>query len=240
MAPSRPLIGGMMEIAITILLWVMWGLLGLLGLLLLLLHMPYQARIEAQWDDARAEGQAWLGWPWRTLGLMVSVSLEQQRLAFYFLGLRFKSWSFGELKEKRSQKPKEKEKKKKEKKERKPREPGERLHLVRTPHTGYALKLLGRWLYLRAALDGRFGFDDPCTTGQLATALSWVQMAFPSVGRQVTFDYLEPVCEGRLKLSMMVWLPRIEIGLIGFLLSRQGRTMVRHYRARPKSAHAET
>jgi len=53
----------------------------------------------------------------------------------------------------------------------------------------------------------------------------------------VVLDYIDPACEGRLNLSMMVWLPRIELGITAFLLSRQGRDMVRYYWARPKPAH---
>jgi hypothetical protein len=224
-----------MDIGITILIWTMWGLLAVLGLLLFLAHLPYRAHIAAEWDETHMDARGWLGWPLRLLGVMVSASFEQQQVAFYFLGLQLKSWSFGELKEKREKK---REKKPKVKKKKKPGDSARRRHQMHMPHKGHALKQLSRWLFLSASLQGRFGFDDPYDTGQLAMGLTLIRTAFPSIGRKVALDYVEPVCEGRLDLSMMVWLPRIEVGIIIFLLSRQGRAMVRHYRARPKPAQS--
>ncbi len=234
-----------MEIALAILVQTLWVLLAVLGLLLFLAHMPYLARITADWDETHLDARAWVGWPLRLLGVMVSASFEQQQLAFYFMGLRIKAWSFGELKQKRDKKPKKKKKPKdKKKKKKKPSDPSRSLHLMRMPHKGHALKQVSRWFFISATLQGRFGFDDPYTTGQLAMALNLVRTVFPAIGRRVELDYVEPACVGHLKLSMMVWLPRIYVGIIVFLLSRPGRAMVRHYMARPKpapkQAHAAT
>lgn len=226
-----------MDIGIAILTWTMWVLLTVLGLLLLLVHLPYRARITADWDESHLDVRAWVGWPLRLLGGLVTASFEQQQVGFYFLGLRLKSWSFGELKKKREKKPKaQKKDKKKHKKKKMFSDSGEWGHMMRMPNKRHALKRIYGWLFMNGTLEGRFGFDDPYTTGQIALVLTLVRTVFPSIGRQVELDYLEPACEGRLDMSMMIWLPRIEVGIIAFLLSRQGRDMLRHYLDRPKAA----
>lgn len=236
-----------MTVVATVLIWVLWVFLALLGVVLVLLHVPYIAKASAEWDENHLEAHGWLGWPLRLLGVMVTASLNEQRLMLCILGIRVASWSFKELARKEGgaedaddvERTKTRSRKRSAKRKRK-QHPAESLYLMRMPYKGFALKRVAKWLYLRGSIQGRFGFDDPFLTSQVAALLALIQIAAPDLGRDVELDYVTPCFEGRMRLSMAVWLPRIEVGIIAFLLSRRGRAMVRYYWSRPKPAPVTT
>ena len=233
-----------MEILIAVLMSLLWVVLSLLGLVLLLLNLPYRALGEATFGDSRLDGTAYVGWPLRLFGVVVDASLDAQTASVYVLGLRVKQMPLSRFRKKKKL-SKEKEldalmgeaKATKEKK-RKRNGRARSVHMMKMPHKAAALKAIPKWLFMRGELAGRLGFDDPYTTWQVAMALSMVRTMLPSFGEDVVIDYLEPAFEGRMKVSFTVWIPRILIGAIRFLLSRQGRAMARHFLSRPKPASA--
>jgi len=221
-----------MGIAITILVWLMWILLAVFGVLLLLLHLPYQVQLGAQWGESQVNGRAWLGWPRRLLGLLVTISLERGEGTFIFFGIPVKVFSLRDWTKKRK---KRKKKKKKPKKKRKQSGLQSSAEILRLPHKGTLLGTIQRAFCLEAKMRGRFGFDDPSATGHLAMFLGLMQSVFPGFGLEIELDYVDPVCEGDLDLSAMIWLPRIYVLAIVFLLSREGRAVMAH-RSKPSLA----
>lgn len=225
-----------MDVVFAILEISLWILAGLLGLILFLINMPYALRIVAARDAERTYAHAYLGWPLRLAGLEADVSFENQSYRFVLFGFTLKSGALGALRS--AGKSRRKKKKKKEKKQ--PRSLAQTLHGLRTPHGAHLLRRLGRWIFLNASLSGRVGFSDPSLTGQLAVILVVVRSVVPGFAEQVVIDFENPEIEGRAKLSLTIWLPRITSGALIYLLSPQGRAMVRHYFDRPRPAKATT
>ena len=229
-----------MELLLTIVIWTFWGLLGLLGLVIFLLNMPYQLKVVAAGEVEWAEARAWVVWPYHLLGLSAEVSFEQLRYQFYLLGIPVKSGPLIGSKKEKAEKKEEKREKKAKPKEKKSKSAAQIVYLARMPHVGHLLGRLPRWLFLRGVMQGRLGFSDPYTTGQVAAFIGLARCFFPDFAKEVELDFQETAFEGRVRVSITIWLPRIAAGLIGYALSRRGRAMIRHYMARPKPAATTT
>jgi len=168
------------------------------------------------------------------LGVRAEAGFAKQRIQVYLIGLRIYT---GPLPVGRRKDPKASPSQSGGSRREKRKMKGgllQLLHTARTPHKRALLCRISRWLFFRARLEGRFGFDDPYATLQVEGALTLARTWVPTLGQNVTFDYVEPAFEGRLSVSLMIWLPRIAAGMIAFLFRREGRAMLRHYLARPK------
>ncbi len=221
-----------MDVVFTILTVIGWILLGVLGFIVFLLNMPYLLKAEVEGDENHAFAGGCVGWPLRLLGVAFHVSIEAQRYTFFLFRFALKSGPI-----KRGEK---KEKKKKEKKEKKKKTLAQIMHGLNTPGTVHLAKAIARWLFLRGTVKGRVGFSDPANTGQLAVGIAMLRSVFPGLFKDVVLDYTGARLEGRANLLMCVWLPRIVLGALVFLVSVRGREMIRHYIARPKPAKVTT
>ena len=230
----------MPDFAAAILTGLGWGLLGVLLLFVFFLNLPYRISIAAFGNAERLEARAWGGLPLRLLGVRAIVSPAAQQVRFYFLGVQLFSRSFSELKRSAATSGRRVNSSAKEKSKRKRIGATRGLTLLQVPYKKLMLRKLMQWLFFRASLRGRIGLDDPFETGQLEAAVCLIQAVLPSFGRDVAFDYTTPVLEGRLRLSMTIWLPRIVLGCIGFLLRPEGRAVLRYYRQGRRSVVAAT
>jgi hypothetical protein len=229
-----------MEFVFTLLVWIAWMLAGLLGVLVFLASMPYTLRLSAAGDKNRAEAGAYLGWPSRLLGLGMDVSLEQQGYRIFLLGLAVKSGSLGAFAQSKKKQRSKKRPKKEKKKKQPPKTVAQATHYLRMPHLLHLFGRVPRWLYLKGSMSGRIGSGDPALTGQMAVLIVMIQSIFPGFAKRVELDFDSAEIEGQFRLSLTVWIPRIVIGALIYLVSWRGRAMVRHYFARPSSAKMTT
>jgi len=191
-----------------VLLWIAAVLGALLALVVL---VPLHIRAAGSVDDLTVEGQARIRWAWGVLSVRLT---QEQGATLHLVGLRI--WTF-----------------RKSTKEKKPKPPRERAKgslqwLVKNRRAGLQLmKRLIRTLRLQLRVQGRLGLDDPAATALVNRALAHLLGSSRAVSWQVEPDWLDETVQLDGEFRARIWLAHLGLVLLGGLLHRETRQMLR-------------
>jgi hypothetical protein len=213
---------------VTLALDILWILfLVVLGVLCLVIITPLRVRISGGRDTGLGWVSGYGGVPLRILGVFVGLGETSSRYRVYVMGIPL---CRGPLfsKERRDRKAKKARRPGKKTSARRPFTFEDTLYILRTPHVIVLLGRLFRLLNPRGQIVATVGFDDPASTGMLATAGGLVGSAVPGLKQRVQYDYTDAVLEGRFELGIVIWIPQLIVGAVWIALSREGRAFIAH------------
>jgi hypothetical protein len=211
------------DLALTLLLWLLCFL-G--GLLLLFLLLPVHVNADGQANIVLIDGEAEARWAWG----LVSLRLTPERGAWvHLLGrpvrrLRRRPSSTYQGGDDDEAKPQDQE-------TTRPRSGGGRRGLGWFLYHRQALLRVVKRLYhamgVRARLEGALGLDDPTDTAVLWGVLMQVQAWLPGLELAVRPDFMDEQLDLRGTLRGRIWLAHLLVIMAGQLLRADTRQMLR-------------
>lgn len=193
-----------------VLLWIV-ALLG--SLLVILLLVPIHLRAEGGVDDESLDGRVRIQWAWGVLSVRVTPAGVA---TLHFFGLRF--WTLRKRGPKDEADPAPK----------KERAKGQLRWFLKHRQTGLRFaKRLIRALRLQLQVRGELGLGDPASTALMNRLLWELNRTSPSVSFAVEPDWMEERVQLDGAIRARIWLAHIGLVLLGGLLNRETRQMLR-------------
>ena len=192
-----------------VLLWIAAGLGTLLALLVLI---PIHVRADGGVDDLSLTGQAHIRWAWGVLSVRMT---PERGASVHLLGLRIWTLDRGEDDD---DEPRPKKK----------RARGWVQWLLQHRQTGLRfVKRMIRTLRLQMRLQGELGLGDPTATALLNRLLWQLNRMSPTVSVRVEPDWLNERVQLDGEVKARIWLAHMGLVLLGGLLHRETRQMIR-------------
>jgi hypothetical protein len=207
-----PVLGSVLS---TIGLVLLWTLAAVLAVLLVLLIVPIHVRAEGGIHGMSLSGKAAIRWGW---GLVSVRMAPGSGFTLHVLGIRI--WTFTGSDEPEPEKPEEPKKKGR-------KGPGLRWFLEYRRHAWKLLKRLLDTLRLRLRVTGELGLGDPADTALLAALLGELERSQELVELEVQPDWLDETIELDGDLGARIWPIHIGLILLGALLRKDTRRMMR-------------
>ena len=207
-ASGWPVTGAIWSVLGTVMLWC--GAI-VAGLLLLLLLVPIQLRVRGDLRDATLSGQAEGRWGWG----LVSVRIGADRTAtLHLMGIRIYR-----LKPRDRRPPP---------KPARARKRGGMKWLIQYRRVLWRLMArLAGTLRLQARITGELGLDDPAATALLVQLLWELNDRLERVTLEVHPDYLDETFSVAGEARALLWPLHVGLVLLGALLQRETREMLR-------------